>query len=234
MQPRMILVRPQMGENIGASARAMANFGLSDMGIVNPRDGWPNVKAADTAGKALYVLDDARITQTLAEAVADCQFVLATTSRERAMNLPVMDAREAMAEVASRCASGQRCAVLFGAERTGLENEEIMVAQGVVTIPVSAQYASLNLSHAVSVLAYEWMMAQANTPSPKEHAPAPHEALEGLFAQLEAELDASGFWSVAEKKPTMWRNIRASLLRAEFSEQEVATWRGIIRALVKK
>lgn len=227
------LVRPQMGENIGASARAMANFGLRDLAIVNPRDGWPNVKAADTAGKALPILDNARITQSLSEAVADCQFVLATTARERAMNLPVLNAHEAMQEVAARTAQGQRCAVLFGAERTGLENEEIMLANAVVTIPVAPEYPSLNLSHAVSVLCYEWMMASLN--SPPEGGiimPAPRAELEGLFTQLEVALDEKNFWNTPEKKPTMWRNIRASLLRADLTAQEISTWRGIVRALL--
>jgi tRNA/rRNA methyltransferase len=260
---KITLVRPQMGENIGASARAMANFGLRDLAIVNPRDGWPSVKAADTAGKALYILDDARISESVGEAVANCQFVLATTARDRAMNLPVLNAREAMQEVAARSAHGQRCAVLFGAERTGLENEEIMLANAVVTIPVSPDYASLNLSHAVSVLCYEWRMAQplpagevgeqretgegkhASLPliphpkfahanfdlSHRERLPAPRAELEGLFTQLEAALDAKNFWNTPEKKPTMWRNIRASLLRADLTSQEMSTWRGIVRAL---
>ncbi len=263
--PLTVLVRPQMGENVGASARAMANFGLSDMAIVNPRDGWPNVKAADTAGKALPILDRAVITQTVSEAVAECQFVLATTARERAMQLPVLDARAAVREMAARIRSGQRCAVLYGAERTGLENEEIMLANAVVTIPVSPDYPSLNLSHAVSVLCYEWMMAQplpmgevgeqretgegksslvSNIPhlkfadanfdlSHRERFTATRAELEGLFTQLESALDGVNFWNVPEKKALMWRNIRASLLRADLSAQEVATWRGIVRALSK-
>lgn len=237
----MILVRPQMGENIGHAARAMANFGLRELRLVAPRDGWPNPRASDTAGKALDIIDDAALFPTLAEALADCQFVLATTSRARAMNMPVMEARAAMLEVRARIARGERCAVLFGAERTGLENEEVAQADAVVTIPVSAEYPSLNLGQAVVVLAYEWLCAGgegeafvrnhgAEIPRPE---PATRDELNGLFGQLEQELDATDFWRVPEKKDGMWRNIRAVLTRAGMSRHEVATWRGIIRSLVE-
>jgi tRNA/rRNA methyltransferase len=249
----MILVRPQMGENIGAAARVMANFGLAQMCLVAPRDGWPNVKASDMAGKALYILDDATLHSDVAAAVAPCQFVLATTSRERAMNLPVLTPREAMAEVVARTRQGQQVGVLFGPERTGLENEELALANAVVTIPVSESYPSLNLAQAVAVLAYEFscqqdtlsLRAQRSNPAlegmdcrvaiaPRnDEMPAPKSELEGLFGQLEAALDAVDFWRVPEKKEAMWRNIRAGLNRAELSSQEVATWRGIIRALLK-
>ena len=228
----IILTRPQMGENIGAAARAMANFGLREMALVAPRDGWPNMKASDTAGKALYILDDATHTATVAEAVAQAQFVVATTARERAMNLPVVDARTAMIDAAARVAAGQKVAVLFGPERTGLENEELMLADAVLTIPVSPEYPSLNLAQAVGVVCYEWAMAQQRTPAKAQaEPPAPKAELEGLFGQLEAALDAANFWQVPEKKERMWRNIRAGLLRAGLSSTEVATWRGIVRAL---
>lgn len=258
--PSIILVRPQMGENIGATARAMANFGLGELRLVAPRDGWPNPKASDTAGKALNIIDDASVHATVSAALADCQFVLATTARERAMNLPVMDVREAMQELRVRMARGEKCAVMFGPERTGLENEDMALADAVVTIPVAPEYASLNIGQAVVVCAYEWFMAAASsgegvvpslfmpspeicerqiTTSPKgrgkrvaPHAPpATRAQLEGLLGQLEAALDGENFWRVPEKKDVMWRNIRSTLVRAGLTEQEIATWRGMVKAL---
>lgn len=229
--PFMLLIRPQMGENIGAAARAMANFGLGGLRLVAPRDGWPNPKAGDTAGKAMPILDDAALFATAAEAVADCQFVLATTARERAVNMPVYTPRAAMAELRARQAAGERTAILFGPERTGLENAEVALADAVVSIPVAPAYPSLNLGQAVVVLAYEWFQSAACTRRPAGEAPAPRAELLGLFDQLEQALDAVNFWRVPEKKETMWRNLRTSLVRAGFSSQDVATWRGLIRSL---
>ena len=265
--PSILLVRPQMGENIGAAARAMANFGLGDLRLVAPRDGWPNPKAADTAGKALNIIDDATLHETVSAALADCQFVLATTARERAMNLPVMDVREAMLELHTRASRGEKCAVLFGPERTGLENEDMALADAVVTIPVAPEYASLNIGQAVVVCAYEWFMAlnsdglQTSDSSASDahvqkrtltrrfsesdvfappslqsdvHVLSSRAQLEGLLGQLEAALDAENFWRVPEKKEVMWRNIRATLVRAGLTEQEIATWRGMVKALVSR
>lgn len=230
--PAIILVRPQMGENIGAAARAMANFGLSELRLVAPRDGWPNPKASDTAGKAINLIDDATVHTDVPAAVADCQFVLATTARDRVMNLPVLEVREAMQQLRARIARGEKCAVLFGPERTGLENEDISNANAIVTIPVAPEYASLNVGQAVVVCAYEWFMAAADEIAPTEnHIAAPREQLLGLFSQLETALDAVNFWRVPEKKEIMWRNIRAALTRADMTEQEIATWRGVVKAL---
>jgi len=277
--PTILLIRPQMGENIGAAARAMANFGLKELRLVSPRDGWPNPKASDTAGRALNIIDDASLHETVAEALADCQFVLATTARERAMSLPVLEVREAMAELHTRAARGEKCAVLFGPERTGLENEDMALADAVVTIPTAPEYPSLNIGQAVVVCAYEWWQGvirvqslesseggetsaggkpsplggegldegtgsladNRHVPSPNplpqgERAspvalPAPRNHLLGLFDQLEAALDDANFWRVPEKKDVMWRNIRATLVRAGLSEQEIATWRGVVKAL---
>ncbi len=245
MTPSVILVRPQMGENIGAAARAMANFGLGDLRLVAPRDGWPNPKASDTAGKALNIIDDAVVYETTDASVADRQFVLATTARERAMSLPVMEVREAMAELHTRAGRGEKCAIMFGPERTGLENEDMALADAVVTIPVSAEYASLNIGQAVVVCAHEWFShvhAQGAAPAfarsvaqPNAVQAAPEiatrEQLQGLLGQLEAGLDDVNFWRVPEKKEIMWRNIRATLVRAGLSEQEIATWRGVVKAL---
>jgi tRNA/rRNA methyltransferase len=235
MTPAIILIRPQLGENIGAAARVMANFGLNDLRLVAPRDGWPNPKAADMAARALYILDNAVVHDHAAPAVAEAQFVLATTARERAVARPVFTPLQAMRETRERLRSGQRVAVLFGPERTGLENEEVALADAVLTIPTSATYPSLNLAQAVAVVAYAWMAQTENVENGIPHAsadmPAPRGELLGLFAQLEAALDDVNFWRVAEKKEAMWRNIRAGLMRAGFSPHEVQTWRGIIRAL---
>ncbi len=235
MTPSIILVRPQMGENIGAAARAMANFGLKDLRLVAPRDGWPNPKASDMAGRALDLVDDAQLFQTTPEAVANCQYVLATTARERAMNLPVLAPREAMAELHKRIARGEKCAILFGPERTGLENEEVVAADAVVTIPVAPEYTSLNLAQAVVILGYEWLLGQGGAAATDEtEIPATKQLLEGLFGHLESALDETNFWRIPAKKEIMWRNIRAGLTRAGLTENEVATWRGIVKALSEK
>ena len=245
--PAIVLVRPQMGENIGAAARAMANFGLRDLRLVAPRDGWPNPKASDTAGKALPLIDDAKLYANIPEALADCQFVLATTARERTLSQPVMEVREAMADLRARVGRGERVALLFGPERTGLENEDIALADAIVTIPVAPEYASLNVGQAVVVAAYEWWMAEVRGQRPEVSeavpstrlstldsdysSPAPRAELSGFFDQLEAALDTVNFWRVPEKKDVMWRNIRAGLLRAGLNTQEIATWRGMLKAL---
>jgi tRNA/rRNA methyltransferase len=233
MQPQMILVRPQMGENIGHAARAMANFGWHGMRLVAPRDGWPNEKAQSTASKAGPVLDAARLHETTADATSDLHFVLATTARDRTQNLPIMDARAAGIEIAKRQRAGQKCGVLFGPERTGLENDDLAHANAIVTIPLDSAYPSLNLGAAVGIVAYELAMAQNDALGQVElpDSPAEKQVLDGFLSQLEAALDAINFWRVAEKKPTMWRNIRTSIARGHWSAQEVATWRGMIRAL---
>jgi tRNA/rRNA methyltransferase len=234
MTPSIILIRPQMGENIGSAARAMANFGVGDMRLVAPRDGWPNPKASDTAGKALAILDDAKLFHTAQEAVADCQFVLATTARDRAVNMPALTAREAMALLRQRQAAGERSAILFGPERTGLENEEVALADAVVMIPVAPEYTSLNLAQAVVVMCYEWFQASGDMwqVTGDRQEIATREELLGLFGQLEEALDAVNFWRVPEKKEGMWLNLRATLTRTRFTPQEIATWRGIFRALM--
>lgn len=230
MSPTITLIRPQMGENIGSAARNMANFGLRDMRIVAPRDGWPNPRAADTAGKALDIVDDAKLFDTAAEAVADAQFILATTSRDRVARTKVTTPREIMPEIRAKIAAGQKVHILFGPERTGLENEEVALADAVLSIPVSEAYPSINLSQAVGVVAYEWWITEAAKAAAIEET-ATREELLGMFNQLEAELDEVNFWRVPEKKELMWRNIRAGLMRAGLSTPEVATWRGIIRGL---
>jgi tRNA/rRNA methyltransferase len=229
-----ILVRPQMGENIGATARAMANFGVGELRLVAPRDGWPNPKAGDVAGKAIPILDDAQLFATLREAVEDCHYIVATSARERAVNMPAMDLREAMVELRTRAARGERCAVLFGPERTGLENEDIALADAVVSIPVAPDYPSLNVGQAVVCTLYEWFVSAPRPAADKAQEVATRAELFGFFDQFEAALEEVNFWRVPEKKEGMWRNIRAVLTRAQMNSQEVATWRGIIRALRTK
>lgn len=231
----MTLIRPQMGENIGSAARNMANFGLTDMRLVAPRDGWPNPKAIDTAGRALNVIDDAALFATTEDAVKDAHFVLATTARDRTMPKPVTTPREVMPELRKRLAEGQKVAVMFGPERTGLENEDLALADAILTIPVCEDYASLNIAQAVGVVAYEWWVSAHDKPfEGAVEMPALREELQGLFGQLETALDGTNFWRVPEKKEIMWRNIRAGLMRAGFSSHEVATWRGIVKALSGK
>lgn len=235
--PVIILVRPQLGENIGGTARVMANFGLSELRLVAPRDGWPNAKALAMAGHAISVIEQVKLFDTTQEAVADLQFSLATTARDRAMNKPVIEPEAAAQTLMEQAQANIRCGILFGPERTGLENEDVVAADAVLSVATHADYPSLNLSHAVSVMAYEFskevirVHRAESSKKEVEHIPATKEHVEGLFAHLEQALDAHDYFKAADKKPFMWRNIRTTLARAQLSEQEVKTWRGIIRAL---
>lgn len=231
--PAFILVRPQMGENIGAAARVMANFGLSDLRLVEPRDGWPNQKAIDMAAGASGVIERVGLFANTAESVAELQSVIALTARTRQMDKPLHEVREALQELAKRQAGGERVGILFGPERTGLSNEDVALADTLATIPVDASFPSLNLAQAVAVVAYEWgQCAAANTvPYQQEELPATKQEVQALFDHLEQALDAGNFWRVPEKKEAMWHNIRAMLQRGSLSAQEVRTLHGIIRCL---
>jgi len=235
--PAVILNEPQLAENIGAVARAMANFGLSDLRLVRPRDGWPQGRAWASASGADWPLDGARVFERLEDAIADLKLVLATTARPRELRLPVMTPREAAAELHVAVAAGQSTALLYGGERAGLETRDIALCQGVVTIPVDPKFRSLNLAQAVVVTAYEWRMAILDRPpesfAKNQAAPADQAALEGLYGQLEGELHAAGFFHPPEKTPSMINNLRAVFTRASLSEQEVRTLRGVITALSK-
>lgn len=227
----IILVKPQLGENIGAAARVMKNFELSDLRIVAPRDGWPNDAAEVMAAGAKDVVESATLYDTTQEAVADLHVVYATTGRRRDMEKRVLSCRGAVRDMVSRHAHSQEVGVLFGAERCGLENEDIALSDTILTIPVGELYPSLNLAQAVALVCYEWMAAQGmGVPSIRD-LPAEKESLYALFDHLEKELDERQFWKVDEKKPAMWRNIRNMLQRAEMTEQEVRTLHGIIRCL---
>jgi tRNA/rRNA methyltransferase len=232
--PVVILNAPQLAENIGSVARVMANFGLSELRLVNPRDGWPQGRAWASASGADWPLEGARVFASVAEAVADLQSVYATTARPRELQLPVITPRQAAGEVRAAAAAGLSTGLLFGGERAGLETADIALCQAVVTIPIDPKFRSLNLAQAVAVNAYEWWTAGADAPPPnfREGAPpADGAALMGLYEHLERELHASGFFHPPEKTPSMVQNLRAALGRARFTDQEVRTLRGVVTAL---
>ena len=232
--PTIILSAPQLAENIGAVARVMANFGLEDLRLVNPRDGWPQERAWASASGADWPLNGAQVFATVADAIADLNAVLATTARPRELQLPVITPRQAASDLASRVAAGQKVGLLFGAERAGLETSDVALCQAVVTIPVDPRFHSLNLAQAVALTAYEWRLTQDSGPPPRFRdgpPPADQGAMMGLFGHLEAELDAAGFFHPPEKRPSMIQNLRSALGRASFSDQEVRTFRGVVTAL---
>ena len=237
LAPSIILSHPQLGENIGAAARAMANFGLADLRLVNPRHGWPDAKAMAMAAGAANVVEDARVFATLREAVGDLNVVYATTARERGIAKDVLTPAEAARRLRMASARGEKAGILFGNERAGLDNEEISLSDCVITIP-TAHFASINLGQAVLLTAYEWFRAADVTPPARlEHGPIhrkPTRAeLLDLFDHLERELKESGFLFPPEKRETMARAIRATIHRARLTYQEVQTLRGMIVALAK-
>ncbi len=209
--PIVVLVEPQLGENIGAAARAMANFGLSRLRLVKPVQGWPNEKARVMAAGADRVLDGAQIYDSLADAIGDCTFVLAATARNHDQAKPVIGAAEAAAEMAPRVAAGENVAIVFGRERNGLENHEVAQADRILTLPVNPAFASLNLAQAVVIVGYEWFkQAGGELPfaMPEKSPPAAKQQLEAFFADLERELDKVEFFRPAEKRGTMGVNLR--------------------------
>ncbi len=235
--PTIILSHPQLGENIGAAARAMANFGLADLRLVSPRDGWPNEKAHRMAAGASSVIDDTRVFPTLAAAATDLNLIFATTARERGTTKEVITPAEAARRLRVASARGEKTAILFGNERAGLDNDEISLASAVVTIP-TAEFASLNLGQAVLLLSYEWFrLADETVPARIEHSPAHRKPttveMIQLFEHLETELTTSGFLYPPDKRSPMVRAIRATLHRARLTYQEVQTLRGMIVALTR-
>ena len=246
-KPSIILVEPQLPDNIGMVARAMANFGLEDLRLVNPRDAWPNERARIAASGATFLIDEAQAYPTFEAALGDLTWVAATTARQRDLAKPVLTPAEAMAEAQRRIGDGQRAGIVFGRERNGLETSEVANADAIIMIPVDNRFASLNLAQAVLLLGYEWMKLQPEASLGRvttyetarasgQHArgfePADKEQLLGFFAQLEAELDHSGFFNPPEKRPTVVQNLRSMFTRLAASEQEVRTLRGIVKALV--
>ncbi len=241
-QPAIILVEPQLGENIGMVARAMLNCGLGELRLVNPREPWPNAKAEAAASGADAVLAGARQFATTEQAIADLAHVYATTARPRDMVKKVLSPRLAAAELRTQAASGEGSGILFGKEAKGLCNDDVALAEAIVAVPLNPAFSSLNLGMAVLLVAYEWAMAAAPEAAPgqqgggemvmgKDTRPASRAELLGLFDQLEEELDACGFLRVAEKRPSMVRNLRNIFVRACLSEQEVRTLRGVIACL---
>ncbi len=231
----IVLVAPQLGENIGMAARAMANFGLSDLRLVSPRDGWPNPSAVAAAAGATAILDGASVHASTREAVADLSRVLATSARSRGQMKRVLSPEAALADTARFVAGGGRAGILFGRERTGLENDDVSLADALVTFPVDPGFASLNLAQAVLLVGYEWTRATA-APLPfaanASPPPASRAALASLFDHLEAELDRVGFYP-PDKRPVMTRNMRDMVLRMAPTEQDVRTLRGALRALAR-
>jgi tRNA/rRNA methyltransferase len=235
--PCVILNEPQLAENIGAVARVMANFGLYDLRLVRPRDGWPQERAWASASGASWPLDDAKVFDSLEGAIADLKLVYATTARPRETRLPVYTPRESASHLAEEVAQGRKVGLLFGGERAGLETHDIALCQAIVSIPIDERFRSLNLAQAVSINAYEWKMTQDDRPWKKfelnVEEPADQATLMGLYEHLEGELEKAGFYHPPEKKPSMVRNLRVPLARARLSDQEVRTFRGVITALSK-
>ena len=231
--PAIVLVRPQLGENIGKAARAMLNFGLTDLRLVAPRDGWPNPSAGPAASGADLVLEKARVFATVAEAVADCVHVYATTVRKRGLVIPVVSPEEAGREVHGHDGPS---AFLFGAERSGLETEEVALAGKIVTVPVNPDFRSLNLAQAVILIAYEWSK-HVSLAVPTEGEPAEPRAtqaqLEGLIEQLYASLDEAHYFHPPDRTPATKNTIRTILTKAGWSTREIQALRGIVRTLAE-
>jgi len=234
--PAIVLVEPQLGENIGAAARAMFNCGLTDLRLVAPRDGWPNERAVATASGADPVLDGTRVFATAEEAIADLHHVYVTTARDRFMVKHIQTPRAAAAEMRQFTAEGQACGVLFGPERAGLVNDAISLGDRVIRVPLNPAFSSLNLAQAVLLIGYEWFQAGDATP-PHElvtgHSkPASKADLLRFFGHFEEALDQSGFMRSEDKRPGMVRNLRNLFQRAECTEQELRTLHGVITAFV--
>ena len=238
--PTIILVRPQLGENIGMAARAMLNCGLSSLRLVAPRDGWPNPKAQRAASGADVVLERAQVFDSVAEAVADLERVVATTARNRELSQRIVTPRRAAGEMHDWIGEGLSVGVLFGPERTGLVNEDMVQADTALSIPLNPQFSSLNMAQAVLLVSYEWATAatEAETPAERlsDHAGrlATKDELQNLFAHLERALDQSGFLRNKAMRPSMVNNLRAFLQRSAMTEQEVRTFHGVIKYLAKQ
>ncbi|TKD50354.1 TrmH family RNA methyltransferase [Sphingomonas baiyangensis] len=228
--PAIVLVRPQLGENIGKAARAMLNFGLTEMRLVAPRDGWPNPSAGPAASGADRVLAEARVFDSVADAVADCAHVYATTVRKRGVTKPVV-APDAAAQ-AIHVGPG-RSAILFGPERSGLETDDVALARTILTVPINPEFGSLNLAQAVILVAYEWSkhVALAQPPAVDHDPPAPQADLDGMLDQLDTMLDAAGYFHVPDRAAVTRRMLRTLLTKPGWSAQEVRTVRGILSTL---
>jgi len=234
----IILVEPQLGQNIGAVARAMLNFGLTDLRLVNPRDGWPNSAAIAPAASADKVLETLQVYPTTLAAIGDLNRVFASSARPYDMIKYVYSPNTALEQLVSTAEHGQKVGVLFGNERCGLPSEDISLCEALIKIPTNHEFSSLNLAHAVALIAYEWSIRANSSPAQTFRTGgtslATREDLGNFFAHLEEELDQSGFLRHKKKRPTMVRNIRNIFQRANLTEQEVRSLRGIVRSLVRK
>ena len=235
--PVVVLVEPQLGENIGATARAMANFGLSRLRLVAPRQRWPNERAQVMAAGADRILDAAVLFDSVEGALADCSFVVAATARAHDQAKPVVSAPEAAAQMAPRVAVGETVALMFGRERNGLENDEIALADRILTLPVNPGFASLNLAQAVVIVAYEWFKlatgGQLPFRMPEKSAPAPKEQLFAFFESLERELEKVEFFRPPDKRDTMQINLRNIFTRMQATQQDIQTLHGVITAIAE-
>jgi tRNA/rRNA methyltransferase len=236
-QPAFVLVRPQMGENIGGAARAMLNFGLDKMRVVNPRDGWPNERAVAMASGAGRVLDGALLTETTEAALADCHYVFATTARARGLTKPVVTPEKAMQQAAEMIGRGEKVAVLFGPERAGLENEDIARANAIINVPVNPEYASLNLAQCVLLTAYEWRRASTEFVAERVDMAktdwATHSEMEALERHYEERLDEAGFFYPEPKAEGMKINLRNMWSRMRLTRADVQMLHGVMRQMVR-
>lgn len=230
-QPAIILTEPQMGENIGAAARAMFNFGLTDLRLVSPRDGWPNVEAECNASGALEEnCVSVQVFENLEDAISDLHFVLATTARSRDLVKTVYTPSSAAREFRG---NGLKSAIVFGEERAGLTNDHITLCNGIITIPTNPDFSSLNLGQSVLLACWEWFNAEEQAAPQNENVPAEKEKLTEFLNRLENELDAADFFKSEGLKPTMIRNIRSIFTRNDLTDQEVRTLHGILSAFTK-
>lgn len=236
--PAVILVEPQLGENIGMVARAMLNCGLTELRLVRPRDGWPNPVATAAASGADAVIENATLFDTTVDAIADLHRVYATTARPRGMVKPIVTPAQAASELRAEMAAGRNCGLLFGPERSGLVNDDIALADAALTVPLNPAFASLNLAQAVLLVGHAWFLAGDATPprylETNAGQPASKAEMENFFRRLEAELDITGFLYPPEKVPSMLRNLRNMFLRMAPTENEVNTLHGVVVALRDK
>lgn len=240
--PVIVLVRPQLGQNIGKAARAMLNFGLTEMRLVAPRDGWPNPDAGPSASGADEVIANAQLFNTLADAVADCAHVYATTVRKRGVTKPVLTPEQAACAI---CAEPGRSALVFGPERSGLETDDVTLARSIVTVPINPDFGSLNLAQAVVIIAYEWSKKAQTHAAQSDDAPlvqpplsalappAPQGELDGMIDQLETMLEATGYYFPPDRAPTTRRTLRSVLTKPGWNSLEVRTLRGVLSTLAR-
>jgi tRNA/rRNA methyltransferase len=234
--PVVVLVRPQLGENVGTAARAMLNFGLTELRLVEPKCGWPSVKALQAASGATAILNGLRVFERVEDAIADLELLFATTARPRDLPKRVVSAAGAAREARAALGEGRRVGVLFGPERTGLSNDDLIFADAVLSVPLNPEFTSLNLAQAVLLVGYEWFQAGA-PPPPRQASATSRRATKGeldqLVEHLVAELDATNFFRTADRRQSMVRTLKVIVQRADLHEADVHLLRGVIKALVQ-